>query len=258
MAKQRPTTTRLVSSLERAIAVLGVLADSPTDLGTNEIARRVGINASSVSRLLATLVEEEFVRRMPDTGRYRLGPRLIELGNTALSRIDLRELARPRLVTLSEVTGETATISVPGEQTAITVDFVPSRSTVRSVAQLGRQSVLHATAIGKVVLAHGANIPAEPLTAYTRHTITDAAELAREVAQVRERGWAEAMREREDDLNAVAVPVLDPTGTLVAILGLQGPAGRFDRRAMRTAVDQLRDHADRLSSPSALSPGAVH
>jgi DNA-binding IclR family transcriptional regulator len=247
MAERRPTTARPVSSLERAIAVLGALADSPSDLGTNEIARRVGLNASSVSRLLATLAGDELVRRMPDTGRYRLGPRLIELGNAALARVDQRELARPHLVALAEATGETATLSVPGEQNAITVDFVQSRASVRSVAELGRQSVLHATAVGKVVLAHGGRLPEGALTAYTQHTITDAEELAREVAQVRDRGWAEAMREREDALNAIAAPILDPTGALVAILGLQGPVGRFDRRAMRAAVDHLRDHAARLS-----------
>jgi DNA-binding IclR family transcriptional regulator len=251
MPKQPPTMTRSISSLERAIAVLGALADSPSDLGTNEIARRTGLNPSSVSRLLATLARDEFVRRVADTGRYRLGPRLIELGNAALARIDLRELARPHLIALTDATGETATLSVPSDQTAITVDFVPSRATVRSVTQLGRQSVLHATATGKVVLAHGDSGMAGPLTAYTRHTITDPDELARDVAQVRERGWAEAIREREDDLNAVAVPVLDGDGTLVAILGIQGPAGRFDRRAMRAAVDRLREHAARLS------PGAV-
>lgn len=248
MTRQAPTTGRRVSSLERAIAVLGALADAPGDLGTNEIARRVGLNASSVSRLLGTLAGDEFVRRVPETGRYRLGPRLIELGNAALGRIDLRELSRPHLLELVEVTGETATLSVPGEQTAITVDFVQSRASVRSVAELGRQSVLHATAIGKVALAYGgAKLPEGPLAALTPYTITDPDELAREVTQVRERGWAEAMREREDTLSAIAAPVLDPGDGLVAVLGLQGPAVRFDRRAMRAAVAPLLDHAARLA-----------
>lgn len=255
MTAERPTIARSVSSLERAIAVLGVLTDSPSDLGTNEIARRAGLNASSVSRLLATMARDELVRRVPETGRYRLGPRLIEFGNAALARIDLRELAHPHLVMLVETTGETATLSVPGERTAITVDFVQSRSSVRSVAELGRQSVLHATAIGKVVLAHGGELPPGPLTAYTSYTITDADELAREVAQVRERGWAEAMREREDALSAIAAPVRDAGGGLVAVLGLQGPSARFDRRAMRAAVDHLRDHAARLSPGSIGWPG---
>lgn len=246
MADISETTDRPIATVARAIAVLDALADSPDDLGTNEIARRTGTNASSVSRLLATLADEELVRRVPDNGRWRLGLRLVQLGNAALSRVDLRDVARPHLVTLTEATGETATLSVPGEQTAMTVDFVQSPSSVRSVAQIGRPSVSHATSIGKVFLAYSDHPPEKPLQAYTARTITDPEELARELTHVRERGWAEAVREREDDLNAVAAPVFDPPGRLVAILGLQGPSERFDRRAMRAATNHLLQHAGRL------------
>ncbi|MQA84761.1 MAG: helix-turn-helix domain-containing protein [Streptosporangiales bacterium] len=248
MAEPTEPTERLVSTVERAVAVLVALAESPVDLGTNEIARRTGINASSVSRLLATLAVDELVRRVPESGRYRLGVRLIQLGNAALDRVDLREVARPHLVALTEATGETATLSLPGEQMPMTVDFVQSPSTVRSVAEVGRPSVPHATAVGKVFLAYRGGMPDGPLESYTPRTITDRAEVAREVARVRECGWAEAMREREGDLSGIAAPVLDERGVLVAILGIQGPAGRFDHRAMAAAVGQLLDHAVRLSS----------
>lgn len=242
------TTDRSIVTVERAIAVLEALADSPSDLGTNEIARRTGTNASSISRLLNTLAKEEMVHRVPDNGRWRLGLRLVQMGHSALSRVDLRDLARPHLVTLTETTGETATLSVPGEHTAMTVDFVQSPSSVRSVAQLGRPSVPHATSIGKVFLAYSGQLPDGPLQAYTTRTITDPDELGREVAQVRERGWAEAIQEREDDLNAIAAPVIDSRGDLVSVLGLQGPAGRFNRRAMRAAADSLLQQAAQLAA----------
>lgn len=233
----------------RALAILDVLAESTTDLGTNEIARRTGTNASSASRMLATLCAGRLVHRSADTGRYRLGLRLVQLGSAALARIDLRELGHPHLVALTEATGETATLSVPGDQTAMTVDFAQSASSVRSVAAIGRPSVPHATAIGKVVLAHGAVLAEGPLPAYTERTITDPDELARCVTEVRERGWAEATEEREAGLHAVAVPVLDGQDALIAVIGLQGPSWRFDRAAMRAAVDELREHA------AVLSPG---
>lgn len=175
MADILETTDRPILTVERAIAVLDALADSPTDLGTLEIARRTGINASSASRLLATWPGTELVRRAPDSGRYRLGLRLVQLGNAALSRADLRDVARPHLAALAEVTGETTTLSVPGEHTAMTVDFVQSPSSVRSVAQIGRPSIPHATSIGKVFLAYGegaGHAGDEPLHAYTRGTIT--------------------------------------------------------------------------------------
>ncbi len=242
------TTNRPLATVERAVAVLHTLAGSSVDLGNNEIARRTGVNPSTVSRLLATLAADELVRRVPDSGRFRLGPRLVELGYAALARVDLRQLARPHLTALTEATGETSTLSVPGEHATITVDFVQSPSSVRSVAEVGRPSVTHATATGKVFLAHAGQSPAGLLPSYTPRTITDGEELAAEVARSRRRGWAQSVCEREDDLNAIAAPVLDSTGALMAVLGLQGPAARFGPRAMRAAAEQLVAHAAQLSS----------
>lgn len=232
--------------VERALAILDVLAEAQSDLGTNEIARRAGVHPSSASRLLATLARHELVRRTAGTGRYHLGLRLVELGNSALSRVDLRDLARPRLTALMEATGETATLSIPGETTAMTLDFVQSASSVRSIAEIGRPSVPHATAIGKVYLSYGGTLPDAELVACTYRTITDRAVLDKALAQVRERGWAEALEERELGLHAIAAPVLDANANLVAILGLQGPSWRFGVRAMRAAAPRLIEHAAAL------------
>jgi DNA-binding IclR family transcriptional regulator len=242
------TTHRPMATVERAIGLLTVLAESQADLGNNEIARRAGLNVSTASRMLATLVRAELVRRVPETGRYRLGPRLVELGHAALARIDLRHAARGHLTALVETTGETATLSVPGESHVLTVDFVPSPSSVRSVAQLGRPAVPHATATGKVFLAYGGRLPSGRLRSCTPRTIVDRSALAAEVEHVRERGWAEAAGEREDDLNAIAAPVLDLAGELIGVLGLQGPATRFDGQARQAAAGELCKHAAQLAS----------
>jgi IclR family acetate operon transcriptional repressor len=116
------------------------------------------------------------------------------------------------------------------------------------VAEVGRTSVAHATAVGKVVLAYRGTVPGSGLKAYTERTIVDPAVLEIEVARVRDRGWAEAVGEREEDLNAVAAPVLDRSGKLVAILGVQGPAIRFSPPAMRSAVDLLVEKAAQISA----------
>lgn len=246
-ASDRPGARR-VEAVERAIAVLDALAEA-LELGTNEIARRTGINASSVSRLLSTLGAAGLVDQVDETGRYRLGLRLVELGNSALARLDLRELARPHLRALVAATGETATLSVPGEEFAITVDFVRSPASVQSVAQIGRPSVPHATAAGKVLLAFGqVSLPADELRSYTANTIVVRAQVEREVARVRAQGWAQAVREREDDLNAIAAPARDAAGELVAVLGVQGPASRFGEGAMNDARRPLLAAAGALST----------
>jgi len=250
MTRTGQPAVRHVAAVERAVAVLDALSDSSLELGTNEIARRTGINASSVSRLLATLASARLVEHVPANGRYRLGPRLLQLGSLVLGRLDLRDVARPHLQELVRLTGMTATLSAPGERDAVTVDFVQSDATVQSVARVGRPSIGHATAAGKVLLAFGdAELPSGALKAYTRRTVTDRGRLQMELARVARQGYAEAAGERELDLNAVAAPVYDADGELAGIVGLQGPASRFGRDAMRTAVQPL------LAATQAISIG---
>jgi DNA-binding IclR family transcriptional regulator len=253
---------RHVAAVQRAVAVLDALAEGEDDgyardggaLGTNEIARRTGINASTVSRLLATLADAGLVEHVAGTGRYRLGIRLLQLGNAVLARLDLREIARPHLTALTAETGETSTLSAPAEREAVTVDYVQSPSYVRSVAQIGRPSVAHATAVGKVFLAWGGKLPDGPLPRFTPRTITDRRRLSAEVDEVRARGYATASSEREPELSALAAPVFGARGDLVAILGVQGPSTRFDERAREAALPLLRRHADAISAALGYRP----
>jgi IclR family acetate operon transcriptional repressor len=239
---------RLIGAVQRAFEVVDALAQADRDLGTNELARRTGINTSTVSRLLATLVAGAIVEHVPETGRYRLGSRLLHLGSIALSRLDLRRLAAPHLQALVDATGETATLSIAGELDAVTVDFVQGPASVQGVAHVGRPSVAHATATGKVLLAFGDRpLPSGRLKAYTKHTIVKRAALIAELDNVRSRGHAYNFGEREDDLQAIAAPVLRGRGELAAIIGVQGPAARFGRKAMEAAVAPLRAHAEELS-----------
>jgi IclR family acetate operon transcriptional repressor len=183
-------------------------------------------------------------------GPYRLGRGLVRLAHLALASVDVREPARTLLGELVARTGETATLSLPGAGPgeAVTVDFLRSTASVASDAALGRPSLPHATATGKVVLAfRAAGMPPGPLAALTPRTITNPDALAREVAAVRERGWAESVGEREPDLHAVAVPVLGVGGELVAVLGVQGPAARLDARRRRAAREALHEAAAELA-----------
>ena len=250
MTAEYAARARPVGTVQRAIAVLHTLAESPVDLGNNEIARRTGINMSTVSRLLSTLAKDELVSRVDTTGYFRLGPRLVELGNAALARVDVRERCRPHLEALTRATGETSTLSLPYQDGTITVDFVQSPASVRSVAELGRPSIAHATATGKIRLAFtNAAVPTE-LPQFTARTITDRQTLQTQLRAIREQGWAQAIEEREEGLNAIAGPILSPTG-LTAILGVQGPAQRFGVDMMGTAVKELLTACTALSTPPA-------
>jgi DNA-binding IclR family transcriptional regulator len=248
MPRTGKPAARPIAAVDRALTVLDALASGAGDLGTNEIARRSRINPSTVSRLLATLARAGYVDHVSATGLYRLGPRLLELGNRVADRLDLREVARPHLQALAATTGETVTLSAPGDPDAVTVDFVQSTSSVQSVARLGRPSVSHATATGKVLLAFGdVPLPSAPLQVFAPRTITGRRRLAAEVERVRARGWAEAVNEREDDLSAIAAPVFASGGELVGIVGVQGPGSRFNADARRSARSHLLEHARAVS-----------
>jgi len=240
---------RPVASVGRAIALIEALSTAPEGLGVNELARQIEVNPSSASRLLATLEDGGLADRRPN-GRYQLGLRFVTLADRVLARLDVRELARPHLHALVEQTGETATLSLPAGEEAVTVDFVPGSSSVVSMARVGRPNTLHATAIGKTMLAFGAEatLPAaERLTALTDRTITDRDALARVVEQVRRAGWAESVGERETDLAALAAPVRGAAGPLAAIIGLQGPLARMATARRREMLPLLLDAAAQLS-----------
>jgi IclR family acetate operon transcriptional repressor len=250
VARTGKPASRQVEAVQRAIEILRELGEARGELGTNDLARRTGITASTMSRVLATLVAGGLVEHVPSTGRYRLGLGLIRLADAARDGRDIRTMVRPHLTELAARTGETATLSVPGDHEAVTVDFAQSARSVQSVAHLGRPSAAHATAVGKVLLAYGGTLPAGPLTAYTARTITDPAALSREAAEVLRRGWAQAAGEREEGLNAVAVPVLDRSGHLAAVLGVQGPDSRLGDEPMRAAAELLAKHAAQLEAVS--------
>lgn len=241
---------RSVAAVERAIAAIEALSTEPEGLGVNELARRIEVNPSSASRLLATLETGGLVARTA-SGRYQLGLRFLTLSDLVMTRLDVRELARPHLRGLVDAYGETTTLSIPTGGEAVTVDFVPGSSSVVSMARVGRPNPLHATAIGKAMLAFGDDVAVPPdrrLMAFTPLTITDRARLGEVVDQVREAGWAEAVGEREVDLAALAAPVRGAAGTLVAIIGVQGPLGRMSTERRQEILPLLLDASAALSS----------
>ena len=247
VARTRQPSDGRIGAAQRAVAILDALAEAG-DVGTNELARLTGLPPSTVSRQLGTLATTGLVEHDPESGRYRLGIRVVRLANAVLERLDVRRVARPHLEELVRLTGETATLHVPGEQDAVTVDFVPSAHTIQHVSQLGRPSIGHATSAGKVMLAFaGRPLPGGPLRRYTPRSITDRTALEAEIERVRAQGFAEALEEREPGLAAVAAPVWSSSGALAAIVALQGPTTRFGRAQVRRAVTPLLDHARAIS-----------
>src|SRR5262250_1070564 len=178
------------SVTSRVLAVLSTFDDGHPRLRLSEIARRSGLPVATVARLLAQLVAGEALARRPD-GRYEVGRRLWQLGLLAPVNLELREVALPFIHDVHAATGDVVHIAVREGIAALYVERVAGRGSVSVISRMGSRLPLHATGVGKVLLAEAlAN-----LTPITRHTITDPERLLRDLAETRRRGYARAVEE---------------------------------------------------------------
>ena len=252
--------TRTVQSVDRGLALLWMLAagDGDASVGVVEASARLGVDPSTASRLLASLVAAQLAVRDPVTGRYRIGPGAIRLASSAPVPVgqprerELRQTARRTLYLLEEGTGETVVLDVRGQGTATLVDVVPSRRSAPQLVWRNMRRPLHATADGKVLLAHAPEAVTDAelgrtLDRLAPPTVTDPATLRSQLAEIRKLGYAVTEGEHQPGVNVVAAPVEDATGTVAAALAIEGPAERFDRIGMRRALDLLLPRAGELS-----------
>lgn len=247
----RPAATRRVQAVEHAIDILDAIASAGRGQGVSEIARQTGLSKPTVHHLLVTLESRRFVIREPDSSRYRLSWALYELGSTVVRSVDLSRIARPYLDRLSLQTRESTLLGILDGDSVLYLDRGEPPAGLEMVADAGRRGPLHATASGKVLLAHVPKETLEGLLAhrlpkYTETTVTDPKVMRRQIAQVRHRGYSTCWQEREQDLCSLAVPLRDYTGTVVAALTLAGPASRLNSRTHRAYLTPLRTTAHRI------------
>lgn len=234
-----------VQSVGRAMAILDALAEG-SELGVTEVGRRLGVHKATASRLLATLAEHGLVERSPENDKYRLGFGLIRLAGAAMAGFDLGRQARPILEDLAERTRETVNLAVLDGDGVLHMDQIAGARSVVSVSWVGRRTPYHCTSNGKVLLAflderERERLLAAPLERRTPNTIVDAEALRAQLVEVRTRGYAFTVEELEEGLNAVAAPVRDAAGEVVAAVSVSGPAFRLRRgdipRVARLAMD---------------------
>jgi IclR family transcriptional regulator, acetate operon repressor len=223
-----------IATVERAADVLVHLAaqNQPT-FGVTEIADALGMSKAAVHRILASLRTRGLIDLDEATRRYSLGVTAMNLGLAYLDRVDVRRIAHPELVALSEETSETATLSIRNGWVRFYVDQVTPRREVIMSVSLGVPYPLHAGASSKAFLAF---LPDDELNAYlaqpelarlTSDTVTDKMKLRREIRQIHNRGYAGSFAERQSGAASVAAPVFDHTGRPAGVVSVCGPVERF-------------------------------
>jgi IclR family transcriptional regulator, acetate operon repressor len=221
----------LIQSVQRATRLLKAFDNGPAELGVMELSRRVELHKSTVSRLLATLESEGLVERVPATEKYRLGFMLVRLAGQVAHFGDVREAARPVLIELAERSHETVHLAVLDGDEVVNVEQLSGPHLVREANWVGRRTPLHCVANGKALLAFQPEPAIErilsgALPRFTERTLADPERLRRDLARVRGRGYAQALGEIEEGLNAVAAPIRDAAGAVVAAVSVSGPAYR--------------------------------
>jgi DNA-binding IclR family transcriptional regulator len=227
----RDETGGSLQSVNRALSALELVADAG-EIGVSELGRQLGVHKATASRLAAVLAERGLLERDPVSERYRIGFGLVRLAGAAMSGLDLVRLARPILETLAERSREASNLGVRSGDDVVYVDQIAGSRAIVTVSWVGRRTPLHCTSNGKVLLAWAdeqdrERVLAGHLEAFTSHTVTDADALRTELGVIRRRGFAQAIEELEDGLNAVAAPVRQADGRVIAALGVSGPAFRM-------------------------------
>lgn len=250
-----------VRSVDRAASLLLALGEAPAEAGVTELARRLALHKSTVSRLLGTLEKRGLVEQDAESGKYRLGMAVIRLGEQAERTLDLRGLAMPELQRLARATRETAGLVVLRGDQALTIAQADAPNMGAVSDWSGKLAPSNATASGKVLLAalperDIARMARRGLRRHTDRTIVDIEPLLEELSRVRRRGFATAVGELEDGLNAVAAPVHDRRGAVMAAVAIQGPAIRITARRLPELASQARSTATAIEGR--LGVPAVH
>jgi len=242
----------VVQSVDRAVTVLEILA-AHDSVGVSEIATELGVHRSTAFRLLGALEARDLVEQVVERGRYRLSVGLLRLASAVRDRLDVVAIGHSICQALADRCGETVNIAVRRGEFALNVDQALAGTALAVRNWIGRPTQLYATSSGKLLLAY---LPHEqatqllgdgPLARLTAQTLSRTV-LLRQLKQIRRDGWAMTFEELEPGLNAVAAPVRDDTGDVVAAVTVSGPAFRLAENQLHATLADLVAAADEISA----------
>jgi len=244
-----------LKTVEKAAKVLKTIARQEDSIALTDLSSTLSIPPSSLHRLLASLKKVGFVKQDPKTSEYTTGDQLFSLALRVTQNMDLREIAHPYLEKLMKETGETANLVIPAPdfKEVIYVNQVESKANVRGFSLIGSRAPIHATGVGKVLLADMdwpeviEILGEDDLEKLTENTITDVDQLREELEQVKEQGFALDREECEEGGACVAAPVEDHSGEVIAALSISGPASRILDGSLSRLVEETKRQAEELS-----------
>jgi DNA-binding IclR family transcriptional regulator len=241
------------SAIERAVAVLECFSRKEPVLGVKEISLKLGLQKSTVHRLVTEMSRQGLIERDATSQRYRLGHKLLYLGNMFARQYQLRDVALPMMRRVWEKSGETVTLGIRIGDRRIYLDQIESLEEVRVSVEIGKPLPLYCGAGGKAFLAFMDPVDVDrilgpgALQPLTAATIVDAARLRDELARVRTEGYATSLGERVAGVHALAAPLRTSTGEVAAAIGISGPASRLTAERLAERAPLLVQAATEMS-----------
>ncbi|MDB5775038.1 MAG: Transcriptional regulator KdgR [Herbaspirillum sp.] len=255
--KAKPTKTgklkTRLSSVANAIRLIKVFSDDEYEIGISDLGKRLHLPKSTVHRLATTLVEVGMLEQNPESGKYRLGLVVFELGSLVRRKMDFSSEAKPYLMELREKTDETVHLAILDHASIVYINSLESKQAIRMTLEVGMRKPAYATAAGKVILAFQpdetvARLFAGGLKELTANTIVDPEAFRQELASIRARGYAIADEENELGARSLAAPVRDHFGNVIAAASIAGPSHRLTKKILISFAPDVIAAADAISA----------
>jgi IclR family KDG regulon transcriptional repressor len=247
------SSDNMVKSLDRALQIFEVLGSRRGGYGVTEISKEIGLNKTSVYRMLSTFVRHGYVEQDPETERYKLGYKILELSSALLEFIDLRTEAKPFLKELENLTNEVIHLVVYDRGEVVYIEKLEGNETLRMHSKVGTRAPMHCTGVGKVIMAYlptsevSKIMDRQELEKHTVHTIVDKEALHNQLTEIRTKGFAYDLEENEIGISCIAAPIFDHTGKVVAAVSISGPTMRMTVERLGELQGHITDICNKIS-----------
>lgn len=228
-----PTSVRNnSSSVRKALSIVECISQSADGATLEELSKKLGMNRSTLIRLMAPLQDYELVFKNPETGTYQMGIKALQWARISVSRLDVRKVAYPFMRDLMQSHNETVFLAIHDDAHIVYIDKVESQNTIRMVAQIGGRMPVHSTATGKAILAHLSTEEVEKvckkgLKQCTPFTLTTCSQLKENLKGVRNLGYSIDKEENELGVVSIAAPIFDRKSHVIAAISIAGPSFRI-------------------------------
>ena len=250
---KKPKARRVrLSSVANSIRLTKAFSEDEYEMGISALATRLGLAKSTVHRLATTLVEYDILEQNRETGKYRLGLALFELGTMVRRKMDTNSGAQVQIHALADETGETVQLAILDHLSVLYIRIRESRQAVRMSSGLGSRAPAHCTGVGKALIAFQPpeivqQIIDNGLKRYTQGTITDPEKLRAELATIRQKGYAIDDEEIEVGLRCIAAPIRDHSGQVTAAISVAAPVQRMTKKNLQATIPSVVAAAEAIS-----------